>query len=104
MAKIPAWSWLAVGLIVAVTAWYAEMPLFFWLGWLFVAVGIAKFIIGYVVSEKTVEVKPQHRPAHAHAAHQPRAVHPAHQYYRCSCGAPVRASDNFCTHCGRRLR
>lgn len=101
MAKIPAWSWLAVGLIVAMTAWYAEMPLFFWIGWFFVVIGIAKIIIGYVVSEKTIEVKPRQ---HAPATHRPAAAHPAHQYYRCSCGAPVRASDTFCNHCGRRLR
>ena len=99
MAKIPAWSWLAVGLIVAMTAWYAEIPLFFWIGWLFVVVGIAKFIIGYVVSEKVVERKAAQQPTR-----HPAATHPAHQYYRCSCGAPVRASDTFCNHCGRRLR
>jgi hypothetical protein len=31
-------------------------------------------------------------------------VYHAHHYYRCACGHPVRATDVFCSQCGRRLR
>ncbi len=95
MAALPSWSWLLVGLIIAATSWTMEMPLFFWLGWLFVIVGIAKFVIGFLTRERETpqerRVMQQLAPAH-------------HQYYRCPCGNPVRVADHFCNHCGRRLR
>jgi UPF0716 family protein affecting phage T7 exclusion len=104
MAKLPAWSWLTVGLLIAITSWYVEIPLFFWLGWLFILVGAAKFLIGYLLSKKETQ---EEKSAVQQAAHQPRyppVRHASHQYYRCSCGNPVKASDNFCGYCGRRLR
>ena len=93
---IPAWAWLLVGLVIAVTSWHVEMPLFFWLGWAFIAVGIGKYVIGFLLREKET---PQERKTVQHLAPQQ-----SHQYYRCPCGNAVRATDNFCTHCGRRLR
>ena len=111
MAKLPAWSWLAVGLLLAVGSWYAGMSLFFWLGWLFVIVGAAKFLIGYMLPGKEpgaptghdIRRHPSMHPVHVDR-HQSRLGHYVHQYYRCSCGNPVRATDIFCSACGRRLR
>jgi len=100
-----------VGAIITSTSWYVQMPLFFWLGIVFMAVGAGKIAFSAIVTEK--EVPMVHKPAHQYARHIPQppqaAHHPApqrhaHQYYRCPCGAPVRASDQFCSHCGRRLR
>ncbi len=96
MAKIPAGVWLAVGIAVVLTAWYADMALFFWLGWAFAAFGIAKLVAGYMLG-----VKETHLEKKIVQQAMPRA---AHQYYRCSCGNPVKATDNFCSYCGRRLR
>lgn len=101
MTALPSWSWLGVGLVVAITAWYTEMPLFFWLGWAFIIVGVAKFVFGYVTRK---DESPQERKAVQRMLPPSRMQHVAHQYYRCACGAAVRASDNFCTYCGRRLR
>ena len=99
MAKLPAWTWLGIGLLITIISGYMEIPLFFWIGWLFVVIGIAKIIIAAVLREK-----PEERKA-AHAVMRvPTARQPAHQYYRCSCGAPVRGSDTFCARCGRQLR
>lgn len=112
MAKLPAWSWLAVGLIIAVTSWYVEMTLFFWLGWVFIIIGAAKFLIWFMARRReapdTIMHHPHHRAVHAPAAHpsrgQARLGHYAHVYHRCVCGNPVRVTDLFCSACGRRLR
>lgn len=99
MAKLPAWSWMLVGLVIAFTSWKVEMPLFFWLGWIFIIIGIAKLLIGLLTAKK--ETRQERRTVHQYA---PRHQVHAHQYYRCSCGNPVKAMDNFCGYCGRRLR
>ena len=110
MAKLPAWSWLIVGLIVAVTSSVVEIPLFFWLGVVFVAIGAGKYALAAMTREKTPKEKhlqqhvQRHQAQHQQAHHAAAMRHPTHQYYRCSCGAPVKVSDNFCNHCGRRLR
>jgi ABC-type nickel/cobalt efflux system permease component RcnA len=108
MAALPAWSWLFVGLAIAGTAWYVEMPLFFWIGAVFVAFSIVKFLWELRAPAKKQPAR-QAAPAHQHTAHRAahQAAHPvyhAHHYYRCTCGHPVRATDVFCSQCGRRLR
>ncbi len=99
MAKLPPWSWLLAGLAIAITSWKVEMPLFFWLGWIFVIIGITKFLIMLLTSEKTTKTERRMTQQYApiHQAH-------THQYYRCQCGNPARATDRFCNNCGRRLR
>jgi hypothetical protein len=94
--KLPTWSWILVGLVITIVSWSVEMELFVWLGLLFIAVGAAKIIISYMTGKETH----QERKAEQHAP----AAHPSHQYYRCYCGNPVRATDSFCSACGRRLR
>jgi hypothetical protein len=110
-AKLPAWSWLAVGLVIAVTSWYVEMELFFWLGWVFIIIGIARFLLGFVFREKEqprdiTTHHTHHRTIHgtAHVSPGARYGHYAHYYHRCVCGSPVRMTDLFCSACGRRLR
>ena len=94
--KLPAWVWLIVGLIIAFTSWYTEMELFFWLGWIFILVGSAKIIIGFIIRKKET-------PTEKKTAQQYTPQH-HYQYYRCSCGNTVRATDQYCTACGRNLR
>jgi hypothetical protein len=101
MAAIPSWLWLAIGLIVSVTSWYADMTLFFWLGCAFVVVGVAKIVIGFMLGK--TETKAEKKVVQRLAPVQGQR-HPAHQYYRCPCGNPVKVSDIFCSYCGRRLR
>ncbi|MEM2916289.1 MAG: hypothetical protein QXT19_02960 [Candidatus Woesearchaeota archaeon] len=97
MAKIPAWVWLATGVAVALAAWYANLTLFFWVGWVFVVFGIAKLIGGYVLRGK--ETQREKELIHEMAPHRM-----TYAYFRCSCGNPVRTTDIFCNSCGRRLR
>lgn len=102
MAAIPSWLWLAVGLVVSVTAWYTEMSaFFFWIGCAFVVFGVAKLVIGFMLGPK--ETKQEKKVVQRLAPAQGQ-MHPAHQYYRCPCGNPVKVSDIFCSYCGRRLR
>jgi len=96
--KLPTWSWLLVGVIIAVFSLYLEIGLFLWLGMLFIAIGVAKIVIRYMTGTK--ETSQEKKAVQQYAP----KMHPAHQYYRCSCGNPVRAADFFCSNCGRRLR
>ncbi|MEM4239582.1 MAG: hypothetical protein QXM31_00555 [Candidatus Woesearchaeota archaeon] len=98
MAAIPSLVWLFIGAIVVGISWYSDMPLFFWIGWAFIAFGIAKLIIIFVLGGKE---KNEKRQAQQAAQHQHRY---SHKYYRCLCGNPVRTHDIFCSYCGRRLR
>ncbi len=99
MAAIPALVWFLIGAIVVGISWYMGMPLFFWIGWVFIIVGIARLTINFILGQK--ETKQEKK------AIQTGPVvkkHPQHQYYRCSCNNPVKITDNFCNYCGRRLR
>jgi hypothetical protein len=96
MAAIPSLVWLLIGAIVVGVSWYIEMPLFFWIGWAFIALGIAKLAIGFILGKK--ETKQERKTA------SPAAQKHLQQHYRCSCGNPVKITDNFCNYCGRRLR
>jgi ABC-type nickel/cobalt efflux system permease component RcnA len=105
MAALPAWSWLFVGVVISGTAWYVDMPLFIWIGAVFIAFSFVRFALDL----KKPEGKAPAQHAHQHTAHRTahQAAHPqyhAHHYYRCACGHPVRATDVFCSQCGRRLR
>ncbi len=97
MAKIPSWIWLATGIAITLTSWYADLTLFFWVGLAFVVFGIAKIMAGYMLGGK--ETKIEKKIVHEMAPHRT-----AYKYYRCPCGNPVRVTDIFCSYCGRRLR
>jgi hypothetical protein len=94
MAAIPSWGWLFVGALVTGTAWYADMPMFFWLGLAFITFGVFKLVIGFMLGKKVTKQEKK----------QVQAAPQAHKYYRCQCGNPVRSNDVFCSYCGRRLR
>jgi len=96
MAAIPSWAWLAIGLVISLTSWYVEMTLFFWLGLVFIVIGIMKLAAGFMLGEK--ETKQEKKTVHNLSPQH------THQYYRCACGNPVRVNDIFCSYCGRRLR
>lgn len=100
MAALPYWSWLLAGIIITFISWHAEMPLFFWIGIAFIAFGIARTIIVHTTKGKKTTTP--HKTAHPTTTS--RETHPAHKYYRCTCGNPVRTTDNFCSNCGRKLR
>lgn len=97
MAGIPSWIWLAVGLLIAITSWYVELTLFFWLGWLMIIVGAAKFVIAFTSREKE---SAQEKSTVNHLMPQQHKEH----YGRCSCGNMVFSTQQYCHVCGKRLR
>ncbi len=101
MAAIPSFVWLFVGALVTAMSWYSDIPMFFWLGWAFIAFGIFKLVIGFMLGKK--ETKSERKTIQQQIPRQQQAMQ-AHKYYRCQCGNPVKTSDFFCGHCGRRLR
>jgi hypothetical protein len=99
MGAIPSIAWLVIGAAVVGISSYVGMPMFFWIGWLFIVMGIARLVIGFMIGKKETKTEkktvqqamPQH---HGYVS----------KYYRCVCGNPVKITDNFCGYCGRRLR
>lgn len=101
MAKIH-WSvYIIVGLFVSIFSWrvnYDKFVFFFYAGWIFVFIGIAKLAFGFANKKmnrtKEPEVAPQHK-----APLQPQQQ--AHHYRRCrKCGNVIGLHDRFCNRCG----
>lgn len=94
MAQIPSWLWLIAGIIVIAGSLYVgeQISLFFYVGLLFIAIGIAKIVLNYILRKKETKTEKTQMPR----------THP--QYNICRCGQYVRKTDNFCWSCGTRLR
>ncbi|MEM4263763.1 MAG: hypothetical protein QW666_02615 [Candidatus Woesearchaeota archaeon] len=103
MAQIPSWLWLFAGIIVTAGSYYVKgnIALFFYLGLLFILIGVAKIIFWFIMRKpKTGKIQmpmPQSRA-------QPVQQAAYGNYKKCMCGRFVRLTDNFCWACGRRLR
>ncbi|MEK6942928.1 MAG: hypothetical protein AABX00_02595 [Nanoarchaeota archaeon] len=102
MAKIHWIVYMLAGFLLSSVSWkinYDKFLFFFYVGILFILIGIIKMIF----SSGKKEEKPLH--------HQtPQTMHrqPTHQnnqsMKRCPyCSNSARAHDNFCSRCGRRL-
>lgn len=102
MAQIPSWLWLFAGIIVTAGSYYVggKVALFFYLGLLFLLIGVAKAIIWFVMR------KPKKTEGTQMPSPKAQPVQPVHgQYGKCRwCGRFVRLTDSFCWGCGRRLR
>ncbi len=107
MAKIHWLVYIAVGLFVSVLSYkinYNNLYLFFYVGWIFVLIGIIKMLFGFGKNKdvKNLQQKMQHKnltqPQHSMQHHQ------KHHYKRCHrCGNVMRLNDRFCSKCGLRL-
>lgn len=85
---IPSWLWLAVGVIVSVYSYlqFDKLMIFFYVGLVFVAVGIGKLIASYS-GKKTA------KPGNA-----------ASKLKRCiRCSEMLHHSANYCSKCGTRI-
>lgn len=104
MAQIPSWLWLFAGIIITAGSYYVKgtIALFFYLGLLFILIGVAKILFWFITRKPSRTEKTQMQMPSPRA--QP--VQPVHgQYGRCRwCGRYVRLTDTFCWGCGRRLR
>lgn len=101
MAQIPSWLWLSAGIIVTVGSYYVQGPvtLFFYLGLLFILIGVAKLLTWFMTGKKSIKTGRAHT-----LAPQPKAQPIQQRYKKCVCGRFVRSTDSFCWGCGRRLR
>ncbi len=102
MAKIHWSAYIIVGLFVSGFSYYfnyEKLLFFFYLGFVFVFVGILKLIFSLMNKENKKE---ESHPAQvqAHPSHRQHIQH----FKRCSrCGNAARASDKFCPRCSARV-
>jgi hypothetical protein len=90
MAAIPWWAYLGSGIIIsAVSKWVeaksepGDFALFFWIGILFIVVGVGKVIVKYLFNKEKKQPQPGHRQhpayqANHRAAGQHSSQHQAH--------------------------
>ena len=99
MSKIHGLIYIIVGLFVSSISWklnYAKLFLFFYLGLIFIIVGIVKLILGPKANKE--EMKPKSTQRNLHQSMQRQ------HYKRCQrCGNIARIHDNFCSRCGTRI-
>ena len=94
MAKIHWLAYVIVGLVVSIISWkfnYQKLIFFFYIGLIFILVGIVKLIFNLMKKEKKAEHKTQQINQQAH-----------HIKYCTQCGNQLRTHDRFCSRCGRR--
>lgn len=126
MAKIHGLVYLIIGAFVSLVSWrvsFENLQLFFYIGLVFVAVGIMKLFISAVKKSTLDEQKPAQpkqqnaaaHQAHMHPQHHPQqhhqnapvahhAQHQQHHYKYCPrCRNVVRSHDVFCPRCGARV-
>ncbi|MEK6874537.1 MAG: hypothetical protein AABX52_02200 [Nanoarchaeota archaeon] len=90
MKSIPGILYITVGVFVTVVAHYIKhLTFFFWIGILFVSVGIAKVMIKYILQSKPSGEKKLSSPGISFCS---------------QCQIPVYITSHFCHHCGFRLR
>jgi len=99
MSKIHWLIYVIVGLFVSIASWriyYNRFIIFFYIGLIFILIGIAKLIFSLMETKEKKETahKPQDK-AHAHQAQQFK--------YCTRCGAQLRIHNNFCSRCGARV-
>lgn len=86
MEKIPGIVYLAVGIFVAVVSkWSGKLDFFFYVGLVFVAIGIFRIGTKYVTGQEPGRIIPS-------VIHCPK------------CQTPCYTSSNFCHICGFKLK
>jgi len=107
MAKIHGLVYILIGLFVVIASWkidYNDMILFFYVGWIFVLVGIVKLFLMFGKKEETKSVHhAQHNRSSGHIQHSKNKQHQnqLQNYKRCPrCHNVLRIHDRFCNRCG----
>ncbi len=99
---IPSLIWIIVGAVIAFFSWQLgnSFTLFFYIGLAIVIIGFIKFIINYMLAEKSV-VEPVRQSTHRVAV--PPVLRQS--YFACPrCKAQANPAANFCHYCGFRLK
>ncbi|MBI4452902.1 zinc ribbon domain-containing protein [Candidatus Woesearchaeota archaeon] len=105
MAKIHGIAYILIGLLVVIASWkinYSNLILFFYIGWIFVLVGMVKLMLGFGKKKDKPQQNAQSRNL-SHLTSQGRQ-HQAHHYKKCPrCHNVMRVHDRFCGRCGYRV-
>lgn len=107
MAKIHGFIYIVIGLFIVLASWKINLNaliFFFYVGWIFVLIGIIKLVLGFGKNRDTKS--PQQKIQHRNLAqpHQSLQHQQKHHYKRCHrCGNVMRLSDRFCSKCGLRI-
>ncbi len=99
MPKIHWIIYVVIGLFVSILSWrlnYEKLIFFFYIGLIFILVGIVKLLIS-LINRKTSKKGIVHKVQHQTPKHHIR-------FKRCSrCSNIVRIGDSFCNKCGARV-
>jgi len=106
MGKIHGATYFIIGILVAVFSYYLDNKrgsdsfiLFFYIGVLFVIIGLIK-LVALAIKKKDEHPKPPRHQQQQKSHHQ--QVHHTPQFCQ-RCGAALRQTDHFCAMCGNAL-
>lgn len=103
MAKLHWMTFVIAGLVLSFGSWMINRErfvLFFYAGFVFLLIGIVKFIYRSR-GEENEKSESAARPAHVPGKMQNKPMHPNIKYCQ-RCRAPSRINANFCSNCGSR--
>lgn len=106
MAGLSWWTWLGVGLVVALVSVWAELDLFIWVGVVFIIVGIAKLAMFYILGSRDQKVSSavSQSVAHPQVSARVREYSQPQRLVCPRCMANVSAANFYCGYCGTRVR
>ena len=97
MVKIHGLVYILIGIFVAIASYLIDrndLSVFLYVGMFFIAFGVAKIVIQFIMGQKEQQ-KPQ--------AAQRANIHPQN-FKKCQrCGNISRLTDRFCARCGNKL-
>ena len=109
--KIPGWLWLIAGIGISIlskviagkdNANVAAMTLFFYVGLLFIAIGIFKIILILILNKKSE--KSSYEKIVKKATSEVNNQNRFRIVYCDNCGSKNYAFFNYCQHCGKKLK
>ncbi|MGM5481994.1 MAG: zinc-ribbon domain-containing protein [Nanobdellota archaeon] len=108
MASINGYWFIIIGLIVTtVSLFNDDLEIFIYIGIIFLLYGVGKCGLRFLKKEKKTKAQKEQKPSQEQATqHHPQQNNHQHkQIYFCkNCGKRLTIHDNFCPHCGIRLK
>jgi ribosomal protein L40E len=100
MVKIPAIAYLLIGVLISVTSMYIEgLKLFFYVGLLFIAIGVFKIVVRFITKPKETTIE---KKAEGISQQQQQYRQPGIKVCK-NCGAGSYSQARFCYYCGTKL-
>ena len=95
MVKIHGIIYILIGIFISIASYFVnvnDLYIFFYAGMFFIAYGVAKIVLGFIIGQKEQQKAVQHKTQ----AHQ--------SYKKCHrCGNIARLTDRFCSRCGTKM-